>query len=125
MELLPVILIAGFLVTPLIIYFNSAEYKAKKKFKVDQKLKEQDKEMEIAYAYFEREEELKKRIKELEVENELLRNSIKYGNTAFEKEKDNSLFWFVIIILVGIIVYMGLQLNEQYQTFNFINQLFK
>ena len=60
----------------------------------------------------------------VEMENEMLRNSIKYGNTAFESKQDNSIFWLAIIILVGVVVFLGLQLNEQHQTFKFINELF-
>lgn len=111
------------IVTPLILYFNSGEYKAKKKFQEERKQKEKDTEERLAYAYFEKEEELHKRIKELEMENEMLRNSIKYGNTAFEHKQDNSLFWLVITILIGIVIFLGLKLNEQYQAYNSINEL--
>ena len=38
---------------------------------------------------------------------------------------NNTPYLVIIIILVGIIVYMGLQLNEEYQFYRIMNELFE
>lgn len=121
------IIIAGILLL-IAYYLSRPEQKARMRYNKEKKKEQAEKQEQLAYEFIEREEQLKKRIKELEMEVELLTNSIKYGNISTrddETPKDNTFFYVIIIVLIAIIVFLALQLNERHQTYNFINELFR